>query len=92
MGRGWREGRRDGWRGGGRGREERRKARDAGAGQQAKQKEADAAEAAKLRQVAAFKKYEKELALPMRERRTGRYRPEPVKPEGYTPDWNKSDS
>ncbi|MCH7959941.1 MAG: hypothetical protein IID08_07415 [Candidatus Hydrogenedentes bacterium] len=73
-------------------REEERKSHEEAEVQQAKQKEADAAEAAKVRQAAAFKKYEEDLALPMRERRTGRYRPEPVQPEGYTPDWSNSDS
>ena len=73
-------------------REDKRKARETEDAQQVKREEADAAEAAKVRQAAAFKKYDEDLALPMRERRTGRYRPEPVKPEGYTSNWSDPDS
>jgi len=53
-------------------------------------KEADAK--AKADRVTAYKSYEEALTLPPRDRRTGRYRPKPEKPEGYTADWRSSDS
>ena len=53
-------------------------------------KEADAK--AKADRVTAYKSYEEALTLAPRDRRTGRYRPKPEEPEGYTADWRSSDS
>ena len=73
-------------------RKDDKKARKEANLQRAKQLQDEAAEAAKIKQAAAFMKYEEEKALPLMDPWTGIYRTAPVIPEGYAPDWNQSKS
>ena len=73
-------------------REEKAKRQQDAAAKEAEKAAKEAEAKAKVTREAAYKSYEEALKLPPRDRRTGRYRPEPKKPEGYSADWNSSDS
>lgn len=61
----------------------------AAAAEKAKQEAEAAANAARLD---SYKAYEEALALPPRDRRTGRFRVTPEMPDGYTTDWRNAES
>lgn len=73
-------------------REDKRKRIDDEAAKAAERAAQEAEAKARAERRASFKAYEDALTLPPRDRRTGRYRPDPVRPEGYNSDWRSDDS